>query len=196
MSRAVSNIEAEGVPGDTPVPATPTVTHYEQVAADFTRALDELLRGVPHFVALHPATKGFVRTQKTVSDDFIVSTIAAVEETPGMLALNQFDVTEARDTLQYSQAFRPIRDKLLAVAKSFEFSIDRRRSDIVEPALQAYVLVKGLARNPASTLAAPHAGNLRRDLGRAGRAKKKTAPKPAPVPPLFAPEIGGPVTPG
>lgn len=198
MSRTVSKTEVEVAPGDAPVPATPTVTHYDQVAADFTRGLEELLSRVPHFVASHPSTKGFVRTQKTVSDDFIVSAIAAVEETPGMLALNQFDVTEARDTLQYSQAFRPIRDRLLAAARNFEFSIDRRRADVVQPALQAYVLVKGLARNPAGTLAAAHAGNLRRDLGRAGRAKRKTAPKPAPaptpVPPLFAAAIGEPDT--
>jgi len=48
--------------------------------------------------------------------------------------------------------------------------------------LQAYVLVKGLARNPVGTVAASHAGNLRRDLGRSGKGKKKTAPKPAPAP--------------
>jgi len=190
MSGAVRNTEVERAPADASVPATPTLTHYDQVAADFTRGLEVLLSGVPHFVESHPSTKGFVRMQKTVSDDFIVSTIAAVEETPGMLALNQFDVTEARDTLQYSQAFHPIRDKLLAAARNFDFSIDRRRADVVQPALQAYVLIKGLARNPVGTLAAAHAANLRRDLGRAGRPKRKSAPKPAPAPTPVPPVLG------
>jgi hypothetical protein len=199
MSRIVSKTAVETVPGDLPAPVTPTITHYDQVAADFARDLDALLAGVPHFVAEHPATKGFVRAQKTVSDDFIVSAIAAVEETPGMLGLNQFDISKARDALQYSQAFRPLRDKLVAAAKNFGFSIDRRRADVVEPALQAYVLVKGLARNPDGTLAAAHAGNLKRDLRRSGKPKKKkTAPQPAPaptpVPPVFAVAAGGSLT--
>lgn len=182
MSRTVSKTAVETAPGDPPATPTPTVTHYDQVAANFSRALDDLLTLLPHLVAAHPSTKGFVRTQKTVSDEFLVSTIAAVEETPGMLALNQFDVSEARDALQFSQAFRPIRDKLIAAATNVDFSINLRRANVVQPALQAYVLVKGLARNPVGTVAASHAGNLRRDLGRSGKGKKKTAPKPAPAP--------------
>ena len=199
MSRAVSKTAVEAAPGDPPAQATPTVTHYDQVAANFGKALEELLAMVPHFVAAHPSTKGFVRTQKTVSDEFLVSAIAAVEETPGMLALDQFDVSEARDALQFGQAFRPMRDKLVAAATNVDFSINLRRATVVQPALQAYQLLKGLARNPAGTLAASHAGNLRRDLGRAGRGRKKLAPKPAPsstpVPPVFAAPAEGPVTP-
>jgi hypothetical protein len=171
----------EAAPGDPPAQATPTITHYDQVAANFGKALDELLATVPHFVAAHPSTKGFARMAKTVSDEFLVSTIAAVEETPGMLTLDQFDVSEARDFLQYSQAFRPMRDKLVAAGTNVNFSINLRRANVVNPALQAYALVKGLARNPDSTLAASHAGNLRRDLGRTGQRRKKTAPKPAPA---------------
>ncbi|HEX3578232.1 MAG TPA: hypothetical protein VHY33_06680, partial [Thermoanaerobaculia bacterium] len=173
---------------DPPATPTPTVTHYDQVSANFSKAFEALLAVLPHFVESHPSTKGFVRTQKTVSDEFLVSTIAAVEETPGMLGLNQFDVSEARDSLQYGLAFRPIRDKLFAAAKNVDFSINLRRANVVEPALQTYVVVKGLARNPAGTLAASHAGNMKRDLGRAGRnRKKKPAPTPAPVPPVSAP---------
>jgi hypothetical protein len=187
----------EATPGDPSAQATPTVTHYDEVAANFGKALEELLAIVPHFVAAHPSTKGFARMAKTVSDEFLVSTIAAVEETPGMLALDQFDVSEARDFLQYSQAFRPMRDKLVAAATNVDFSINLRRANVVNPALQAYVLVKGLARNPDATLAASHAGNLRRDLGRAGQRKKKPAPKPSPaptpVPPVSAAPAKGPV---
>jgi hypothetical protein len=197
MSSTVSKTAEEAAPGDPPAQATPTVTHYDQVAANFGKALEELLAIVPHFVAAHPSTKGFARMANTVSDEFLVSTIAAVEETPGMLALEQFDVSEARDFLQYSQAFRPMRDKLAAAATNVDFSINLRRANVVNPALQAYVLVKGLARNPDATLAASHAGNLRRDLRRAGQGKKKPAPKPAPaptpVPPVFAAPAKGPV---
>jgi hypothetical protein len=192
MSSSVSKTAVETAPGDPPAQVTPTITHYDQAAATFGKALEELLATMPHFVAAHPSTQGFVSVAKTVSDEFLVSTIAAVEETPGMRALEQFNVTDARDFLQFSQAYRPIKDKLAAAAKNVEFSIDLRRASVAEPALQAYVLVKGLARNPESTLAASHAGNLRRDLGRTGQGRKKPAPKPSPAPTPLPPVVAAP----
>jgi len=195
MSRAV-NKDATQAAEAPPAPDTPTITHYEQVAANVSKAIDELLALIPNFVASHPSTKGFVRAQKSVSDDFLISAIAAVEESPELQALNQFDVTQARDALQFSQAFRPIKDKLNAGAANVGFSIDLRRANVISPALQAYDLIKGLARNPAGTTAASHAGNLKRDLGRSGKRRKKAGSAPAPtVPPVSAPATGSPVTP-
>jgi len=178
-------------PPDPASPPTPTVTHYQQVAANLNKAIDDVLALMPNFVESHPASRGVIRSQRSVSNDFIVSAIAAVEQNPEIQALHDFDVAEARDVLQFSEAFRPMKDKLNAAAVNVEFSIGFRRANIVEPALQVYAVTKGLARNPARTSAAAHASNLKRDLGRSGRKKK---PAPAPVPTLPIPMesvIGG-----
>jgi hypothetical protein len=179
MPKAVRGVTAAAAPDDPATPQTPTVTHYQQVAANLNKAIDDMLALMPNFVESHPATKGVVRAQRSVSNDFIVSAIAAVEQNPEIDGLHDFDVAEARDTLQFSEAFRPMKDKLNAAAINVEFSIDHRRANVVEPALQVYALTKGLARNPARTSAAAHAANLKRDLGRKGR-KKKAAPAPTP----------------
>jgi hypothetical protein len=177
-------------PPDPATPQTPTVTHYQEVAANLNKAIDDMLALMPAFVEAHPATKRVVRAQRSVSNDFIVSAIAAVEQNPEIDGLHDFNVAEARDTLQFSEAFRPMKDKLYAAATNVEFSIDRRRANVVEPGLQVYALTKGLARNPARTSAAAHAANLKRDLGRKGGRKKKPAPAPVPTLPIPA-VIGG-----
>jgi hypothetical protein len=183
MSEVVTGVTAATAPDDPASPQTPTVTHYQQVAANLNKAIDDMLALMPNFVESHPATKGVVRSQRSVSNDFIVSAIAAVEQNPEIDGLHDFDVAEARDLLQFSEAFRPMKDKLDAAAINVGFSIDHRRANVVEPALQVYALTKGLARNPARTSAAAHAANLKRDLGRKGGRKKKVTPPPtAPIP--------------
>ena len=63
MSEAVSKSVAQPAEGDPPVLDTPTITHYQQVAAKVSKAIAELLALVPNVVASHPSTKGFVRAQ-------------------------------------------------------------------------------------------------------------------------------------
>jgi len=188
MSNVVTGVTEVSAPEPPTPPQSPTVTHYQLVAANLNKAIDDMLALMPNLVEAHPATKGAVRSQKTVSNAFIISAIAAVEQNPEIDGLHRFDVTEARDVLQFSEAFRPMRDKLYAATINVGFSIDFRRANIVEPALEVYALTKGLARNPEHTAAAAHAANLKRDLGRSGRRKKKVTPAPAPGKPA---EQGG-----
>ena len=182
MSEVVTTVTAQAAPDDPASPQTPTVTHYEQVAAKLSSAIDEALALMPNFTQSHPLTKGFVQSQKSVSDAFIVSTIAAVEANPELQSVNKFDVTAARDLLQLSDAFRPLVDKLNGAAKNVKFTIDQKRAEIVADALQTYDIAKGVARDAEATTAAEHVGNLRRDLGRSGKHKKKVTPAPAPAP--------------
>ena len=179
MPKVVTTVTAQAAPDD-PASQTPTVTHYELVAAKLSSAIDEALALMPNFTQSHPLTKGFVAAQTSVPDAFILSTIAAVEANPELKSVNKFDVTAARDLLQLSDAFRPLVDKLNAAAKNVKFTIDRKRAEIVADALQTYEIAKGVARDAEATTAAEHVGNLRRDLGRSGKRKKKPAPAPAP----------------
>ncbi len=183
MSEVVTGVTASAAPDDPAVPQTPTVTHYQQVAARVSQAMDEMLALMPNFTQSHPLTKGFVRTQRSVPDAFIISTIASVEANPELQSVRKFDVTAARDLLQLSEAFRPLVDRFNAAAKNVQFTIDVKRASLIADALQNYEIAKGVARNPEATTAAEHVGNLKRDLGRSGKRKKKPAPTPAPTAP-------------
>jgi hypothetical protein len=183
------------VPSDPAPVQTPTITHYQQIAANLAKAIDDMLALIPSLMEPHPSTTGFVRRHQNVPLEFIATAIASVEANPALQGAGILDVTEARDSLQFIDAFRPMADRLNAAAASLTFSIDTRRANASTSALQVYAVAKGVARVPQNTSVATHVANLKRDLGRAGRGgRKKVTPTPTPVPVPAAPKpavIGG-----
>src|SRR4051794_25205774 len=51
----------DGTPDPTTTP-TPTITHYQQLADDFSKALDQIASIIPKLEIAHPATANFVRS--------------------------------------------------------------------------------------------------------------------------------------
>jgi|GEM_PF-121429 hypothetical protein len=195
MSKTKAAGDVPQVPADPVPPAqTPTITHYQQIALNLAKAVDDMLALIPSFVEAHPDTTAFVRTHQNVPLTFIATAVAAVEANPELQG-GTFDATEARDTLQFIDAFRPMADLLSAAAKNLTFSINSRKANAGNGALEVYAIAKRVARNPLSTTVASHVGNLKRDLGRRGPRKGKPAPgtpTPVPVPgtPVPAPAPG------
>ncbi len=178
--------------GTTPDPTTtptPTITHYQQLADDFSKALDQIASIIPKLEITHPATANFVRSHLNVPTEFLATAIAAVEQTPELQGVNKLDVTAARDTLQFIEAFRPVQDKVTAFANSLKFTMASRKANLAADALQIYSIAKGVARDPGAAAVASLVSNLKRDLGRRGRAKGSAAATPKP-----APQPAGPVT--
>jgi len=188
MSKTKAAGDVPQVPPD-PVPAqTPTITHYQQIAENLAKAIDDMLLLIPTFVEAHPDTTVFVNRHQNVPLQFIATAVAAVEANPELHGTSSFDVTEARDALQFIDAFRPMEDRLRAAMQNLAFSIGSRKANAAIGALQVYAVAKGVARNPLSTTVASHVSNLRRDLGKAGKGgKKKSTPVPAPGTPAPAP---------
>jgi hypothetical protein len=176
-----------GTTDPTPAP-TPTVTFYQKLADDFSKALDEIAQIIPKLEITHPATANFVRSHLNVPTEFLATAIAAVEQTPELQGTGKLDVTAARDTLQFIEAFRPVQDKVTAFANSLKFTMASRKATLAADALQVYSIAKGIARDPGAAAVASLVSNLKRDLGRRGRPKgsaaaaAKPAPAPAPSP--------------
>jgi hypothetical protein len=165
---------------DTP---TPTITHYQQIAAEFMAALDQIALIIPKLEAVHVSTANLVRSRLNVPNEFLATVTAAVEQTPELQAVKKLDVNEARDTLQFLEAFRPVRDKVDAFAKNLKHTMDSRKATLATQSLQVYDIAKGVARDPNSATVASLVANMKRDLGRRGRPKtplalKKIAPAP------------------
>lgn len=177
---------------DTP---TPTITHYQQIAAEFMAALDQIALIIPKLEAVHVSTANLVRSRLNVPNEFLATVTAAVEQTPELQAVKKLDVNEARDTLQFLEAFRPVRDKVDAFAKNLKHTMDSRKATLATQSLQVYDIAKGVARDPNSATVASLVANMKRDLGRRGRPKtplalRKTTPAPGigvPTPRLLPP---------
>lgn len=156
-------------------PPTPTITHYQQVAAEFMSALDEISQIIPKLEAIHVSTANLVRSRLNVPNEFLATVTAAVEQVSELQAINKLDVNAARDTLQFLEAFRPVRDKVDAFAKNLKYTMDSRKAKLATDSLLTYDVAKGLARDPNSATIASLVQNMKRDLGRRGRPKTPLA---------------------
>lgn len=181
VNRAVTGDDAAAEPG-----TTSALTHYQQLAAEFCKQLDEIAATIPRLELTHASTAKFVRSHQNVPTEFLATAIAVVEQVPELLAANRLDIAAARDTLQFIEAFRPVADKVVSVAKSLSDTMAARKATLAADALQVYSIAKGLARDPNSAHIAALVANLKRDLGRRGRTKGSTnaAKVPPPILPL------------
>lgn len=163
-------------PLDTP---SPTVTAAERLANEIAEAIDALAARIPQLEAPHPSTATRVRGARTVSREFIVSMIAAVEAMPELQSIGTFDAEEARAALQFIDAFRPIADRLAALLASVNYTMASRRAKVANAAMTTYAVAKGLARDPDGAPLVAHLETLRRDLGRKNRPPRPVTPGPA-----------------
>jgi hypothetical protein len=160
-----------GASTDPAATSTPTVTHYQQVADQVCKALDDIAVLIPKLELTHASTAKFVRSHLNVPTEFLATAIAVVEQVPELSNVNKLDVVGARDTLQFIEAFRPVADKAMAFAKSVTDTISLRKANLAADSLQVYAIAKGLARDRKSGGIASLVANLKRDLGRRGRPK-------------------------
>jgi len=174
MSNVLSHPQSAAA-GETP--PSPTVTHYQQLASEVSATIATAMSQIAPLEAPHPTTRDFVRANASVDSNFIVSVIAAVESTPELQG-TKFDVTEARDMLQFADAFRPVLDQIDVLGRSLKFTIDARKAKVAEDALHVYALGKRYARNPNSA-ALPHVEIMRRELGRTRPHPREKQPVPA-----------------
>jgi len=178
VNRAVTADAAAAEPG-----AASSLTRYQQLAAEFCKQLDEIAATIPKLELTHASTAKFVRSHLNIPTEFLATAIAVVEQVPELLSVNRLDIASARDTLQFIEAFRPVADKVVSVAKSLSDTISARKATLAADALQIYSIAKGLSRDPNSAHIAAMVANLKRDLGRRGRTKGST--NAAKVPPFL-----------
>jgi hypothetical protein len=164
---------ADGTVPDQPV--GPTVTHYQQLASQFIAALDQIAAIIPRLEAAHPSTVDLVRSRQNIRIAFLATATSAVEQTPELQAVRQLDPTEARDTLQFLEAFKPVLDKVTAFAKTLSFTMQSRKASLATSSLRIYYFAKGIAKDPNSAQVASLVANMERDLGRRGRSKTPPA---------------------
>jgi len=159
---------------------TPTFTASDRLASEIAEAIDAIAERIPRLERPHPSSASRVRGARTVSREFIESMMAMVESQAELRAVNTFDVDEAREMLQFNDAFRHVVDRLEALKASVSHTIERRKARVVFAALRTYEIAKGLARDPDSAALAGHLETLRRDLGRTNGGASSSVPSAAP----------------
>lgn len=150
-------------------PETPTITEMDRIAGQVRATVEAVSALIPNLERPHRSTRNRDRAHRTVPRAFIVSMIAAVEQLEALQAVRKFDVDDARETLQFIDAFRPVADQLAALTAALRFTLESRKARVVAAGLQTYDIARGLARDEEMTPLTAHIGNLKRDLRRGFR---------------------------
>ena len=169
------------IPPETPVPIpTPTVTHHQQLAERAVKNFDEIAAMLPQEDPGR-ATTELVRRRQNVSNETLAAVVAAAEQYPEIQAVSRFDISKARDTLQMSEALRPVYDKGRAFFARLRFMEMTRKADVIVEARRFYYHAKGLARDPRYVGLATFVTNVKGQLGgsgsRSGAAQRRAAAK-------------------
>jgi hypothetical protein len=175
-----------------PLPA-PVITPYQKIAAQLGTAINDTVVQIPGYN--DDLSNIARRLRRPVSTEFVGMTVAAVDASPELQGVNQLDTTDCRDTLQFSQAFQPLIDQILGVARRVELLIRVREAKAGRSALGIYNIAQRVALNPNNTHVKVHVENLKAELRRKriGRPAKAPAP-PAPVAPHAPAQEGGATT--
>lgn len=168
----MTNKEILAADSTTPNTSTITITHYQEVGANVLKLIDSVRSAIP-VVEVPVGTKFPLAAGKS---GLIATAISVFESSPELQGL-RFNADEARDTLQYIDAFQPVLNQLRLLARHLEVQIRFRRGRSMEASLQLYEVAKGVSRRAAGVDLPTHVGNLKSQVTAANR--KKAAKKPA-----------------
>jgi hypothetical protein len=156
-------------------PATLTLTHYWQLAAYFSTVIDEVSVIIPGLLGPVVPRGRSATAYLNVPMKFLSTAIHSVEQNVELQVIRKLDTHRGRDTLQLIEAFRPIRDKILAFERNLGYALNSRQSELALEALDTYSAAQSLARDGSNSSLTAAVGNMKRDLGRRGPRKKKPA---------------------
>ncbi len=154
-------------------PPTLTPTYYDLLAREIMDDLDKVAAKIPKLEAHHRATEDEMRAHMNVPRPFLGTAVVAVEETDELQAMRKLDPDQGRETLQFIDAFRIVDYKLDQVKALLRHTIKSRTTALAMQSLQIYAIARGMARDGRHSDIAARVENLRRDLGKRGRPRKK-----------------------
>ena len=183
MTNNNSSVVQNDVP-TTPGPA-PAAAPYADAVAAIQAALDAIVAAIPATPLKQQSTVKYVRQRQGVKPDLIAKAVTAAQAAP--VLQNFLDVTDARDTLAFSDAFRPVFDRMNGIAQDLKFAIDARHAKSSTEALTVYATAKRIAQGPDGAELTSHVANMKTAVRRGGKkAKVTTEPPPAATAPTSA----------
>ncbi|HEY0157489.1 MAG TPA: hypothetical protein VGF28_09410 [Thermoanaerobaculia bacterium] len=157
-----------------PEPEPRVLNPSERAAAEVAALLDEIVARIPRLTAPAPGRKNSVRGARTVRREYVVAMIDVVERHRELTEVRvQLDAAQARETLEFRDAFRPIAMRLAVVLKSLTFTMDARWAAVVQQALAAYAMAQAISGAPGRESLAAELELVAKDLNRKDKPKKK-----------------------
>jgi hypothetical protein len=171
MTNNNSSVVQNDVPATAPDP-------YTAAVATIQAALDTILATIPATPLADHSPIAYVRKRQAVQPELIARAVTAAGTAPVLQSL--IDVTEARDNLAFTTAFRPVFDRMNGIAEDLKFAIDTRHAKSGSEALTVYHTAKRIAKGPnGEAELAAHVANMKEVVHRGGKKKVTKAPATA-----------------
>jgi hypothetical protein len=165
---------------ETPAADAPvtTTTHHEAAQA-IVEQLQRMRETIPHFAVptVKRARQALVAAA-SLPPKFIELTTVARTNFPALVRGEGTTPAEARDLMEFAEAYAPLADQFEAMAQFIRFTADVAKGKVGREALITYALATRLSRLPEHAAMAPHVADMRRVLGsRVKRVKDAVARK-------------------
>jgi hypothetical protein len=152
-----------------------TVTHYQQQAEEVARRILAAREAIPSVDV--PAEMTLATGVAVLKDAFIATAVGMFDGLPDLQRIPAIDLTDARDTLQYMDAFRPVILLLESQIRHLKLQFKVRKQRAAENALLVYQLAKTVSRATPGVDLDAHIGTLKRQLSRGKKKVKASTPK-------------------
>jgi hypothetical protein len=183
MTNNSSSVVQNDVP-TTPAPS-PAAGPYADAVATIQAALDAIIAAIPATPLKQQSTVKYVRQRQGVKPELIAKAVTTAQAAP--VLQNFIDVAGARDSLAFSDAFRPVFDRMNGIATDLKFAIDARHVKSGTEALTVYATAKRISQGPDGAELTSHVANMKTAVRRGGKkAKVTTEPPPAATAPTSA----------
>ena len=145
----MSNIKGTAVTqaADTQQPQPPTITLYQQIAANLHKAVTEAISQIPGYDD-DLSMVGELSRRRVVPPAVIAATVSAIETNGPLTTDDEPYVDETRKGQQFGEAFKPTVGLLAGVAQRIEFMMRCYDAMAGRGALRYYHVAKRLAKNP------------------------------------------------
>jgi hypothetical protein len=152
-----------------------TVTHYQETADQVKKFIESARATMPTVDV--PADLTLDSPQKILRDEFIATAVGMYDGSSDLQKFPVIDLTDARDTLQYMDAYRPVILLLENQIRHLKMQFKVRKQRAAENALLVYQLAKTVSRATPGVDLDAHLGTMKRQLSRKKKVVKASTPK-------------------
>jgi hypothetical protein len=165
----------------TATPPAGTTSPYAAAAATIQQALDTIAAAIPATPLRQQDSVKFIRQRQSVKPALMDKAANAAEASQLLQSL--IDVTETRDTLDFSDTFLPLFEQMDRIAQNLKLAIDARHAKSGTAALNVYSAAKRISQQGyGGAELAVHVANMK-PLVKRGTGKKKVTKATTPAAP-------------
>jgi len=125
-----------------------TPTYHDQLVEELNALFDQFMAKLP-YLEHPPESRQSVYGYLSIPEEFRNTAVNAVVESEALQSVQRLQVEEARETQQFSDAFRPLARRLIAAGEALDYTIDVKLSRLNRGALRIYAIAKELERDQA-----------------------------------------------